>query len=390
MISSWPSSSSLTRLSIIQDPFPRSSLEAYSTTFAQPIVFFSLNPLIKLSLSPASQKITHIRLRVPSRQLAPYIASTPVDIHRCPFPNVTLLDMSTSSVHTFNELESLLNFAGGGQLQHLMLDGTDHTALNGITRDWEMLGRTCALAGVKHSRNVEKNLKSWRQAEATAGNDNQDHTDDRLPGNAQDRRPRPGRRGMATATISLRDRPTVSANSTPLPTPLPGSSHKATKIRVCPSPPHLLSLCMSLPSSLEQHDDIGNQEIHARANFARGWSEGVGQLRSIWTRLQQSQSNGVKILRFDVGGKNELSNRNRIHTGLIEVNGPHDDNWWEELDTIEPPILCFSGSRGEGYVGNDWSGHPKGCGHQISWDIWSDNLWRYNKFHVNLSMAWYA
>lgn len=375
LIAGWPSSSSLTRLSIIQDPLPPPP--AGRSAFAQPIVFFSLTPLTTLSLSPATQNITHLRLRIPSRQPVRFIISSkPEDLHtgKYPFPNTTVLDISTCALRNYSDLESLLNFVGGGHLRHLLLD---HTGLcDGVARNWEMLGRTCALAGVKRSRDYEKTLKTLRHA-ITADTDNLEGTEERLANIAQDRRVRPGRRGMATATISLRgERPIVPAASTSL--PHPGSSEKAAKIRICPSPPRLLSLCISLPGQQHVAEEVRIREASARTDFIRGWSEGVGQLRSIWTRLRQSQSKGVKVCRFHVGGQNEGSEDIPMHTGLVEMRGSHNDKLWEELDTLQPPVLCFAGPRGEGFLDghleDDWSGHPNGCGHRISWDVWNDNL----------------
>lgn len=368
LISTWPSNSSLSRFSIIVDPLPQRQKGA-DATFAQPIVFFSLTPLTRISISPATRNVTHVRLRVPSRHLVRFIASRPRS--RNPFPNATLLDLSTSWIRSFDELELLLNFVGGGDLQHLILD---HTGLcDGGARNWEMLGRTCALAGVKHSREHEKALRSRAQDDTMVASDNQGGTHLGPPEHAQHRPARRGRRGLATATISLRDHPTTLIAST-LPSPSP-APHKPTKIRIRPSPPRLLSLCVSLPLPAGENnaEEIRSHETDALTDFARGWSEGIRQLRSIWTRLRQSQLNGVKVFRFDIEGKNESSGDNILH-GLVEMCGLKDDKLWEELDTLQPPVLCFSGTRGEHFVGNEWPGHPNNCGHRISSDVWGDNL----------------
>ena len=371
LISNWPSTS-LTRLSIVQDPLPQPQ-EGTHKPFAQPIVFFSLTPLTRLSLSPATEKVTHIRLRVPSRHLVRFIAPQSLDIleYRYPFPNATFMDLSTSSIQSFDDLELLLNFVGGGRLRHLILDNTG--LCGGSARDWERLGRTCALAGVKHSREHEKALKFWTQDGTMSANQN--GINPGPPGNAQDRPSRRGRRGLATATISLRDRPTPPIVSTHLPPQHPVTPHKPTKIRICPSPPRLLTLCISLPLSPGDNsaEDIKTLEGNALSDFARGWSDGIRQLRSIWTRLKQSQSNGVRVFRFDVEGKNRSREDITLLDGLVQIYGSNNDEFWEELDTLELPVLCFSGPR-EYSVGNEWPGHPNKCGHRISDDVWGDYL----------------
>ncbi|KAF8495086.1 hypothetical protein JB92DRAFT_2796477 [Gautieria morchelliformis] len=374
LISSWSSDSSLTRLSIVQDPLPRLP-EGTHNTFAQPIVFFSLHSLMDVSLAPATQKVTHVRIRVPSRQIVPFLGWRLPDKLSYPFPNANFLDISTSSVRDIKELEPLLNLVGSGRLRHLLLDNTG--ICDGSAGDWELLGRTCVLAGVKPSRDREKDLKSWMQTNAVAGNDNQDDIDNRLPGNAQDRPSRRGRKGLATATISLRDRDSAPSPiaSASIPPPHAYSPQKPTKIRIRPSPPRLLSLCvkLSLPSGQHSAEIVRTHEANALSDFSRGWSEGLEQLRSIWNRLRQSQSNGIKVFLFDIDGQNAVQGTNDLFHGLVEMSGSNNE-LWDELDTLEPPVLCFSGPRGEDYSGNEWSGHPDGCGHRISEDIWNDSL----------------
>ncbi|KAF8580813.1 hypothetical protein K439DRAFT_1355890 [Ramaria rubella] len=377
LISMWPSTCSLSRVSIIQDPLPPPPSGTQIKAFAQPIVFFSLTPLTTLSISPATQKVTHVRLRIPSRQLVRFIApASPPGKVQYPFPNAALLDLSTSYIRETSDVEALLNYVGGGRLRHLILDNTG-LCDNG---EWEVLGKACALAGVKHSREREKALKAWAQTEAMTNN-NQDELDGSAPGHVDGRRPRRGRRGLATATISLRDRPIDTTPTIPMFLPASESSRQATKIRIMPPPPRLQSLCTNLPRLLGQpigQENIGAQVAEARASFENGWSKGLSQLQSMWTRLRQSRTNGVRVFRLDVDGQNELDEDVGKFAGLVEMEEPGRDKAWEGFDaTIQPPVLCFSGARGEDWevsLENNWTTHPEGCGHRISWEVWDDNL----------------
>ncbi|KAF8510004.1 hypothetical protein BU17DRAFT_77768 [Hysterangium stoloniferum] len=370
VLSDWPEGS-LSHLSIIQDPLR--PLEGKDVKkFAQPIVFFSLDPLTTLSKCPAMHGVTHVRIRVPFRQLARYVASSsPSGKVEYPFPRAEMLDLSTSVLRDLADLEAVLNNLGRGSLQHLLLDNTG--LCDGSSGEWEALGRTCALAGVKRAREREKLLKAWSEPPRPDG----DGANGAIPPHVQGVRPRRGRRGLASATISLRERPDGALPNPPGPPAGQGVSMlKAAKIRIVPSPPQLKSLCATMPRPLgPAPEDQSQHEADARFEFAKGWMEGFGQIRSIWTRLQQSQSNGVRVFRF---GRNneEISEEEGVLAGLIEVALPRQDSFWDELVSVETPVLCFAGAREEELIGSvyDWTNHVEGCGHRIAWDAWEDNL----------------
>jgi hypothetical protein len=122
-------------------------------------------------------------------------------------------------------------------------------------------------------------------------------------------------------------------------------------------------------------DDQTQHEANARSDFAKGWLEALGQIQSIWTRLRQSQLNGVRIFRF-THSREEESEHEGILAGLVEVKLPGQDLFWDKLMSVETPVLCFAGARGEEWAGSvdDWTNHVDGCGHQVAWNAWGDNL----------------
>src|SRR5712691_1408588 len=95
-LAAWPSSS-LQQLSVVQDVPP-----ALDHSFAQPIVFFSLEPLTALCRSKTLLHVQHFRLRVPSRQIASFLTTTSASLD-----TVILLDLSTTNVTT-NALATIL------------------------------------------------------------------------------------------------------------------------------------------------------------------------------------------------------------------------------------------------------------------------------------------
>lgn len=145
-LSQWPPSG-LPSLSIVQDPLDPSIAPVQK--FAQPLVFFRLDPFSCMSISPYAQDIEHFRLRIPSRQIARFLYTQPGA-----FPRLTLLDLSTCNVAE-SDVEQLLGRLVG--LKHLIADNCSLLRGEG---DWAAFGKTCALAGVKRAREREKKLKA--------------------------------------------------------------------------------------------------------------------------------------------------------------------------------------------------------------------------------------
>ncbi|KAI5120587.1 hypothetical protein M0805_002537 [Coniferiporia weirii] len=385
-LSRWPSSS-LETLSIVQDP------HVGQVHFAQPLVFFTFQPLAALSTSPVSAHISALRLRIPARDVVPFIAAAPRA-----FPALTALDLSTGNIKDAQLARLLTRFS---RVQHVRLDACSLiTAREGVVgpavaagaadSEWATLGRSCALAGARRAKEREKALKAWREAlDAAVG-----------PAHAQDAQPqrsraRAGRKGLATAAISLRGAtgfvPVVLTPAAPVPsssTPSNMLPHEALqKIRVVPAPPSLLTLCTTASTPAPALVDAPAAEAGAgeapgaalgadtaaaaarrsaaRAEFARGWAEGITTLRAMWLRLRTSQQNGtVRVMALSEDGS--MGAQGEGIDGLVDLED------WTELDKAEWPcaVLCLAGEgSAEGAV------HVEGCGHDVTRDMWrSDNL----------------
>jgi len=272
-----------------------------------------------------------------------------------PCPGLQFLDLSTSGVLE-SEVEMLLvQFT---ELNHIIVD--DCLIFRGDLQEgsWSALGKRLALIGVKRSREREKALKAW--LEASIGN-----TDGRINATTT-RRIRPGRSGLATATISLRGaaepavavplpRPTVLSqvnetaaeeNTASVPTPDAKSrdydkkkgkgkvkekqkpkskrSDKAagadaagqrsqeakkkippSKIRVLPALPTLKTLSITLQSITDE-----NRHAMIRSQFEEGWAEGIAQLGVTRGRLRTSSTNGYRIMRSSNDAE-KINNKNQ-------------------------------------------------------------------------------
>ncbi|WWC88061.1 uncharacterized protein L201_002964 [Kwoniella dendrophila CBS 6074] len=89
-------------------------------TFAQPIVFFDINCISKFGISPIAENLTHLRLRVPSRDLLKVLINPPRGSNKELFPSLKYLDISTTNVRIDTNLITLLRTYS--KLEHLILD----------------------------------------------------------------------------------------------------------------------------------------------------------------------------------------------------------------------------------------------------------------------------
>lgn len=342
-------SSGLKHLSITQDPLPVSSQN--EKAFAQPIVFFSFAPLTALSTSFSMRAVAYLRLNIPARRLVQDLTRSDSSsiFNTRAFPNLVSLDLSSCVVHAA-DVPVLINRIGYSQLKHIILDNTN--VCNGNVGEWEALGKAIALADVAPTRQYEKLLKTWMESTSTAAENEyptQRHEMARL---------KRGRRGLATATISLRERSKGSV--TPHPQFISSESIKQLgKLRVVPTVSRLQSLCINRLSQ--------GMEDTARSEFAKGWSDGLRQLQAVWIRLQQSQSNGVRLFRF---GEQETYSE---LAGLVEVGRPCQDDFWDHLTANPPPLLCFAGAIEEINKKKECE-HADGCGHHASSGLWFNGL----------------
>ncbi|KIM19389.1 hypothetical protein M408DRAFT_31267 [Serendipita vermifera MAFF 305830] len=172
-----------------------------------------------------------------------------------------------------------------------------------------------------------------------------------------------GRRGVATAKFSLRDKPAPATPKIAAPNFGPGglSISSLEKIRILPPLTKLKSLCVTTfaPPTLDLIQEWDE-------DFERGWREGVTVLAGARRRLESGVR--MKLMsawkfvdegeQLDGRGVGELN-------GLVELS---EEEWGEELERadllgLNPPRLCFAGRQGE--VGVP---HVEGCAHGVSWD----------------------
>uniref|UniRef100_A0A0W0FS19 Uncharacterized protein n=1 Tax=Moniliophthora roreri TaxID=221103 RepID=A0A0W0FS19_MONRR len=383
-ISRWPKSL-LPSLSIAQDPFNQerhtSVRKGNQLGFAQPIVFFQIEPALPILLrSPTIRAtLTSLRFRVPSRNIARSFtqppppnppsfgaSKSPNDIsdseeeaervrkrytheyaHFSASPYLSLLDVSTSSIPESSIPSILARFRC---LQHLIMDKcsllTGDLSVRNNGGEWAALAKSFAIAGSFKAQEREKKIAQWleqlREYEAaqTGGSAGTAGTTVPASTGSGSRRAKKGRRGVATATISLR------------------------KEDAAPPPPLL------------EPDNLKN-----KLTLPKGWAEGVAQLVKKRQLMRASWRNGVvRVIRF--AEMYELRNMNQEVDGDAfgdteeGLDGLVDIQSVEEFDVDvtetngcgKAPILCLGGS---GHFTGGHS-HMEGCGHERARNIWGD------------------
>ncbi|KIK94103.1 hypothetical protein PAXRUDRAFT_12240 [Paxillus rubicundulus Ve08.2h10] len=337
-LSQWPAYN-LPALSVVQDPLDPAI--ARGQHFAQPLVFFRLDPITALACSPYLTSLTSLRLRIPSRPVALFISNSPRSV-----PALRTLDLSTCNIR-LADVEALI--ARFRLLKHLVLDECGIMRGESQDSEWATVGRTCALATVKAAKEREKKLKMWLEENAARSYLNQDAVPEGVAALPTPRRVRRGRRGLATATVSLRDSPPRET------APVVHTGVVVPKVRVVPSSPTLCSF--STTTHREKHDAI-------RAEFERGWDEGLTQLTTIRSRLYQSWKNGVRMVRIagDSGMEEGFEGLENVDDeSAFYGRGSGTDNTWT------PPVLCLAGA-------NPGAQHLEGCAHAVVRCIWQDGI----------------
>lgn len=407
MLSEWPLGS-LKTLAISQDP-PLRAAEP-TPQFAQPLVFFSLEPFSALSVSLLSPKVTGLQIKLPSRNILPVITK-----FEDSFPNIALLDMSTCLMKQPDVEKLLMKLT---DVQHLILDGCN--LIRGVSPDdeeWFALGKMCALIGTKRARDREKKLKrdleemDVKKAEKEMLR-TQEAGPSSIPANSHRialagyltpqavdlRKGKKGRKGIANATISIRKPsppPRPSRGNAPA-SARPGLTGRANqpnipRIRVMPPPPALLTLSTTnhTTSNPEHHKQIQEE-------FGRGWESGLEVLKSTWLRLRTSQSHGgVRLMCLeprkstlaaqfvsethregkpnpDVDSESsdsdssESTGRSSVHLDYL-TRGLLDYVAGKATDFVTAcPILCLGGSDPN-------ANHPPGCGHSFCPASWKQS-----------------
>ncbi len=355
----------------MQDPLDPSLAP---TNFAQPLVFHQINSLAVLAASPFAFNVRNFRLRVPARQFAHYLHDKPSS-----FPSLELLDMSTSNVG-LRDLEGVLGHIRS--IRTLILDGcpivTQRTDIQIDAGEpflqWMELGQTLALAGVKRAAQREKQLRTWVEKYYAL---RQEEETQRAGPSKKTKR---GRRGLATATFSLRAPSPERNASLAVTIPRERIPPYGQKFRVLPSPPTLHSLATSFPGG-----GITPETSQAvKEEFERGWASGIARLSSIYLRLRTSYHNGVaRIVRFADMGTSEWEEEAEYGdqglAGLVgvrdaqafELNLVDDDEPGASLGTArrvpDCPILCLAGPDRDG-------DHVDGCGHRAGWETFKDEI----------------
>ncbi|PVG01872.1 hypothetical protein CPB86DRAFT_823443 [Serendipita vermifera] len=456
-ISSWSTESKLRHLSIVQTLPPSPTI---FHSFAQPIVFFSLDPLSKLIHSAALQNVTHLRIQIPSRTIADFLCRTSSSTSQSttsslPLPSLRLLDLSTTQLSP-STLARLLGTYH--DLEHLIIDDCSVVSRSiEISGEFAELGRLCALAGMKRAKEREQVLKQVAEAARQAATEeaeriaavklaemttatpaarqNKNANCSRLPRAGNDppgstiklqnlndssgntnspssstttsfSRTKKGRKGLATATFSIREKKQVGApltthqlssllsSSTSNPSSSSSSPSSGTvsasasasaaaaleKIRILPPIPSLHSLSLTTfapPTDTAQR--------HAwESDFAKGWEEGVRTLKAVYKRLYTSRSNKlIRLYRFastrargecgdddddddeETGGEQGVKGRTsgvqmEALRGLVEVDIEKE---LIDAQTWAAPKLCFGGTTGSSIP------HAEDCGHQVSWEL---------------------
>lgn len=257
-----------------------------------------------------------------------------------------MLDLSTCDIRP-SDVEALV--ARFRNLKHLILDSCAIVRGESHEGEWISLGRMCALATVKAAKDREKKLKGWLEINATRVQANNEGVHQQDPGEPRGRRGRPGRRGLATATISLRDSPMVMVE------PTARRNMDVPKIRIVPTFPTIRSLSTSFNTHLREEHTIQRE-------FNQGWAEGLAQLNAILNRLHQSWKNGVRMMRVtgDPGTEDGFEGLEDIdgETAFVDVLG--------ERGLLPTPVLCLAGSKTEALHADG------GCGHEAANSVWVD------------------
>jgi hypothetical protein len=333
-LSSWPKGQ-LRNLSLVQD-LPR---DYNGLGFAQPLVFFSFKPLVVLSTSIYTSNLVKLSIRIPSRDVVTFIASQPDS-----FKSLEVIDVSTCSVSVPQIRTLLVRFP---KLRHIIADDSRAFVRIEAMTLWHALGRAFAFAAVERAGEMENAFRARATLLAAEGNGAPVQAD--VP-----HRSRPGRRGVATATISLRETRTTNTPN-PHPNQASGGNNRDTRLKVLPMPPLARSLSV---------DAYMDSNLDSYANFQRqfqvGWEEGINMLRSVWKRMQTSQSRSTTRVMAPRDCK-FLADRNSSDpdaetSPCLPVGVSFD---WEGLMTNEwpCPVLCCAGERGERGL------HATGCGH---------------------------
>ncbi|KAL1738489.1 hypothetical protein HDZ31DRAFT_17953, partial [Schizophyllum fasciatum] len=228
----------LPSLSIVQDPLDPDVQRKQK--FAQPLVFFRLDPYLSaLAQCDYLSTVSSFRLRIPGRQVARSLASSSRALPSLEFLDLTTCNVMESDVHLI-----LTRFS---RLRHLVLDACAIVRPEMHESDWFNFGKQCATIGVHRARQREKLLKAWLEEQVAIEERVYEKYGLAGPPSTSKAPPkaRRGRRGLATATISLREKD-AGAQAEPAGVQLPKEMRAfVPKVRILPALPPLLSIATS-------------------------------------------------------------------------------------------------------------------------------------------------
>ncbi|WVQ77360.1 hypothetical protein IAR50_007045 [Cryptococcus sp. DSM 104548] len=296
-------------------------------TFAQPIVFFDIQCIAAFGGSAAAANLTHLRIRVPSRDLARVMILPPPRGSRSQtlFPELRYLDISTTNVRIDTTFSALLKQYH--KLEHLVLDRVNLFGFTARERGLELcsdLGALLVNAGLARSKERERQIAAWevaervRQAEAAVeaarreaqlraeeeaedDDDEPEETDEdrrareareAIERNLEANRRRRGPRSMAHSTFSLRDRSRRTA----------AESSSSTSTNNLPLPPQdkLYFVLPPLPTLKtisvggEAHTLPSSKVQEWEDQFHEGWLEGLERILGWAAHLADKYERGQK------------------------------------------------------------------------------------------------
>lgn len=135
-------------------------------TFAQPIVFFDIKCMARFGASPIASTLTHLRFRVPSRDIA-YVLVGPGGVGGL-FPALRYLDISTTNLRLDSIFTTLLKV--NVHLEHLVLDHVNLFGFMSKDRGEELckeLGGMCVSAGLARGKDRERRIAAWEVGQRT-------------------------------------------------------------------------------------------------------------------------------------------------------------------------------------------------------------------------------
>ncbi|KAJ3721961.1 hypothetical protein C8R42DRAFT_668930 [Lentinula raphanica] len=476
-LSRWPRGR-LSTLSIVQDPLTNETATSEGSEvsppqtfslglpqrtlamgFAQPIVFFQLEstfpsllrgPLLRMSLHT-------LQLRFPSRNITRSLTQTPVphppsygasipagsvpsrkyhlqpaNGHLSPTPHLKFLDLSTCLIPE-NSLPHILHHYPS--LTHLVLDNCNILRNNDIAirdnaREWGSVSMSCAIAGISKAREREKIINAWLD---TFGAEKELGKDKSVKSSQMRNRARTqGRKGLASATLSLRKGDTPSGG---------GSSSSKTdtstpeRVRILPPLPTLRHVTTTLyvpASMIPPNADMPPPDIlqpllmNVQREWERGWAEGLVQLMKVRERIHTSWRNKlVRVVRFaspEELGSNKLDTSAKSSTTAgfflpfppsttvgrrsqseVSSDGESEDPFQDLIELVDSsdfdhnfgvsslgiirktPVLCLAGTpmatKSEQGISNLVGGergvvaiqgldHTMGCAHKTEENFW--------------------